>query len=96
MFTCMVFMLKTGIGWRDLPAELGASEKTVRRRLKLWTEQGLWTKIFHQLLTRLRSAGRLDLAEVLIEGGLIKAPYGGEKSDATRPIAGVAEVNSMQ
>ena len=94
VFTCLVFMLKTGIGWRDLPTELGASEKTVRRRLKSWTEQGLWTEIFHQLLTRLRSAGRLDLAEVLIDGGLIKAPCGGEKSVAIRPIVGGAEVSS--
>ncbi|TWU55093.1 transposase [Rubripirellula reticaptiva] len=90
VFTCLVFMLKTGIGWRDLPTELGASEKTVRRRLKSWTEQGLWTRIFHQLLTRLRSAGRLDLAEVLIDGGFIKAPCGGERSAPTRPTAGVA------
>jgi len=91
VFTCLLFMLKTGIGWRDLPTELGASEKTVRRRLKAWSEQELWTAIFHQLLTKLRAAGRLDLEEVLIDGGLIKAPCGGEKSAPTlRTEAGVA------
>lgn len=79
VFTCIVFMLKTGIGWRDLPTELGASEKTVRRRLNDWRDADLWTQIFHQLLTRLRAAGRLDLEEVLIDGGLVKAPCGGEK-----------------
>lgn len=93
VFTCLIFMLKTGIGWRDLPTELGASEKTVRRRLKAWSDQGLWTAIFHRLLTKLRAAGRLDLAEVLIDAGLIKAPCGGEKSVPTQRIEAVAAVN---
>ena len=28
VFTCVVYLLKTGIGYRDLPTEMGASEKT--------------------------------------------------------------------
>lgn len=93
VFTQVVFMLKTGIGWRDLPSELGASSRTVRRRLREWNEQDLWSRIFEQLLAKLRSAGRVDLAEVLIDGGLIKAPCGGEKSDRTQQIAVAAAVN---
>ena len=95
VFTCLVFRLRTGIGYRDLPTELGASEKTVRRRLKAWTDEGLWDRILVTLLTRLRAAGALDLAEVLIDGGLVKAPGGGEKSDRTQPIAADPAVNSM-
>lgn len=87
VFTCVLFMLKSGIGYRDLPTELGASEKTVRRRLKAWNEAGLWTTIHHRLLSKLRAAGRLDLEEVLVDGGLIKAPCGGENAAPTRPIA---------
>ena len=79
----LVFLLKTGIGWRDLPLELGASSRTVRRRLKQWTDQGLWGAIAARLLARLRAAGRLDLAEVLIDGGLLKAPCGGENAART-------------
>lgn len=79
VFTCLVFMLKTGIGWRDMPSELGACERTVRQRLKEWSEQGLWGKIFHQLLAKLNAVGAVDLADVLIDGGLVKAPCGGEK-----------------
>jgi transposase len=90
VFACLLFLLKTGIGYRDLPTELGASEKTVRRRLKAWTEAGLWEAISLRLLTKLRAAGRLDVAEVLIDGGLVKAPCGGEKSGRTPSIAGVA------
>ena len=93
VFTCIVFMLKTGIGYRDLPTEMGASEKTVRRRLKAWSEQGLWDAIFERLLTKLRVVGRLDLAEVLIDGGLLKAPCGGENAAPTQRIADVVAVN---
>jgi transposase len=93
VFTALLFMLKTGIGWRDLPTEVGASEKTVRRRLKEWTNQGLWSAICEQLLAKLRAIGRLDVAEVLIDGGLVKAPHGGEKWGPTQRIEGVAAVN---
>ena len=93
VFTCIVFMLKTGIGYRDLPTEMGASEKTVRRRLKQWSEVGLWDAIFEHLLTKLRVAGRLDLAEVLIDGGLLKAPCGGEKSARIQPTVDDVAVN---
>ncbi len=84
VFTLLVFRLKTGVGWRDLPIEMGASQSTVRRRLKEWTEFGLWALIVERLLTRLKVDGRLDLAEVLIDGGLIKAPCGGENAGRTR------------
>ena len=90
VFTSIVFLLKTGIGWRDLPIELGASSRTVRRRLKAWTDQGLWTAIAAKLFTRLRAAGRLDLAEVLVDGGLLKAPCGGENAVRTLRTAAAA------
>lgn len=93
VFTCLVFMLKTGIGWRDMPSELGACEKTVRARLKQWSEQGLWGRIFEQLLTKLNAIGAIDLAEVLIDGGLVKAPCGGEKWAQIQRIEGVAVAN---
>ncbi|TWU58404.1 hypothetical protein Poly59_13150 [Rubripirellula reticaptiva] len=85
-------MLKTEIGWRDLPTELETSEKAIRRRLKSWTEQGLWATIFHQLLTRLRASGRLDLADVLVDSGLIQSPCVGEKSAPTRWTVGSAGI----
>ena len=93
VFTCLLFVLKTGIAWEYLPLEMGASEKTVRRRLKQWSESGLWERVFHELLSKLRAAGKIDLAEVLVDGGLVKAPLGGQKPVPTRRIAAVAAVN---
>lgn len=84
VFTLLVFRAKTGLGWRDLPTEMGASQCTVRRRLKEWTELGLFSRIVNRLLTRLKADGRLDLADVLIDGGLLKAPCGGENRARTQ------------
>lgn len=95
VLTCILFVLKTGIAWDDLPLELGCSEKTCRRRLREWTEAGLWTKIFHRLLAKLRAAGRLDLAEVLVDGGLVKAPLGGQKQARTQRTEAAAAVSIM-
>lgn len=95
VFTCIVFVLKTGIAWEDLPLELGCSYKTCKRRLAAWSEAGVWDRLFMRLLARLRATGRLDLAEVLIDAGLIKAPLGGQKPGPIRQIAVAVAVNSM-
>lgn len=50
VFTLLVFRLKTSVGWRDLPIEMGASQSTERRRLNEWTELGLWALIVDRLL----------------------------------------------
>src|SRR5690606_1738832 len=74
VFTCILFVLKTGIAWEDLPLELGCSYKTCYRRLKQWMDSGVFQEIHRHLLTQLNAAGRLELADVLIDAGLIKAP----------------------
>ena len=65
VLTCILFVLKTGIAWEDLPLELGCSYKTCGRRLREWTAAGVWQRLWLHLLTQLRSAGRLELADVL-------------------------------
>lgn len=90
VFTCIVFVLKTGIAWEDLPPELGCSYKTCKRRLKAWSEAGVWGRLFVNLLARLRAIGRLDLADVLVDAGLIKAPLGGRRPARTRRIEAAA------
>lgn len=93
IFHCLIFVLKTGNGWRDLPTELEASEKTVRRGLKEWSESGVWKRVFELLFEQARVSGWLELAELLIDAGLVKAPCGSKKSSQTRPISVVAAVN---
>lgn len=93
VLTCILFVLKTGIAWEDLPVELGCSYKTCLRRLRVWTKAGVWQRLLLKLLTKLRAAGRLDVADVLVDAGLIKAPLGGQKPARIPRIAAAAAAN---
>ena len=46
VLTTILFVLKTGIGWEDLPTEaFDCSYKTCKRRIEEWSELGLWQRI---------------------------------------------------
>ncbi len=58
----IVFVLKTGISWRELLWELfGWSGVTCWRRLRDWTEAGVFDAVHRLLLDQLRALDRLDL-----------------------------------
>ena len=60
--TGILFVLKTGIGWEHLPKEMGCgSGMTCWRRLRDWQKAGVWDKIHHVLLNKLRKAGKIEL-----------------------------------
>ena len=65
--TGIVFVLISGISWEMLPKELGCgSGMTCWRRLRDWTEAGVWPEVHRILLSRLLN----DMHELvtLIEG----------------------------
>lgn len=81
MFTGILFVLKTGIPWDDVPPELGlGSGKTMKRRLKRWTRHGVWNKLLDVLHAKLNAAGKLDMSRALVDSSSIKAPGGGEET----------------
>jgi transposase len=46
ILTGILFVLKTGIAWDDLPAELGCGcGKTCRHYLRLWHAAGVWRRL---------------------------------------------------
>jgi len=92
VLTAILFILKTGIAWEDLPQDaFGCSYKTCTRRLEEWTEQGLWPQIHRLFLGKLRGADQLDWSRVLIDCSRVKAPLGGQKRVPTpRTAAAVA------
>ena len=60
--TGIIFVLKTGIPWEDLPQEMGCgSGMTCWRRLRDWQKAGVWEKLHHiilqNMLIRKRSTG---------------------------------------
>jgi len=88
VLTAILFVLKTGIAWEDLPLEaFGCSYKTCTRRLQEWTELGLWQQIHQLFLAKLRGADQLDWSRVLIDCSQVKAPLGGQKQGRIPRIA---------
>jgi transposase len=95
VLTAILFVLKTGIAWEDLPQEaFGVSYKTCTRRIDEWTEQGIWQQIHELFLAKLRGADLLDWSRVLVDCSLVKAPLGGENAGRTRRIAADREVST--
>lgn len=80
----VLFVLRTGVAWRDVPAEtVGCSGVTAWRRLRDWTEAGVWPRLHAALLAELRRADSLDLDDCAVDGSHVRALKGGSR----RPIA---------
>ncbi|MFJ3036411.1 IS5 family transposase [Streptomyces tendae] len=74
----VMYVLRTGVAWRDVPAEaVGSSGVTAWRRLRDWTEAGVWPRLHAALLTELRRASLLDLNDCSVDGSHVRAPKRG-------------------
>src|SRR5262245_39687287 len=79
VLTGILFVLKTGIAWDDLPAELGCGcGKTCRDYLRQWYQAGVWQELHALLLAELNGAGQIDWSRALIDASFCKAPEGGQ------------------
>src|SRR5579872_1052431 len=79
VLTGILFVLKTGIAWDDLPAELGCGcGKTSRHYLRLWHRSGVWRELHAVLLAELNGADQIDWERAVIDASFAKAPEGGE------------------
>jgi transposase len=85
VFTAIVFVLKTGIPWEDLPQEMGCGcGMSAWRRLEKWQKLGIWEKIHKTFLNELGQEGHIDWKRFLIDSSSIAAPKGGFKPAPTR------------
>jgi len=71
----ILWVLKTGARWRDLPPEY-PSPSTCWRRLQLWEEQDVWLDVWRQFLAELDARGRLDWSESFVDGSFAPAKKG--------------------
>jgi transposase len=70
----IIFVLKTGIQWEELPHEVfGVSGMTCWRRLRDWYEAGVWEQLQSLLLAELRKKGRLDLRRAVVDSSSVRA-----------------------
>ncbi len=84
----ILFVLYTGIRWEFLPQELGyGSGMTCWRRLRDWTEAGVWPRLHELLLAKLQAAGALDWSRAAVDSSSIRAVKGGPKPGRARSTA---------
>jgi len=68
----MVWMLRTGAPWRDLPDEYGPWQ-TVATRFYRWRRAGIWDRILAELQEEADAAGDLDWHLHHVDGTIIRA-----------------------
>ena len=94
VLTGILFVLKTGIPWEDLPQEMGCgSGMTCWRRLRDWNEAGVWERLHQALLDELQDAGQLDWSRAIVDSSHVRAK-GGAKRQGPRPSTGAGRAQS--
>src|SRR3989304_5970800 len=74
VLTGILFVLKTGMPWEDLPQEMGCgSGMTCWRRLRDWQEAGVWEDIHRVLLELLQGAGQIDWSRAIVDSASVRA-----------------------
>ena len=71
----IVWMLRSGARWKDLPRRF-PSDTTCWRRLKAWTEAGIWQQAWARLIRLLDRDGRVDHEESFADGTFSAAKKG--------------------
>ena len=85
--TGILFVLKTGIGWEDLPQEMGCgSGMTCWRRLRDWQAADVWQQLHEVLLARLQGAEQLDWSRAVVDSASVRALKGGRTPGRTPRI----------
>lgn len=90
VFEGILWVLRTGARWRDLPAEF-PSPSTCWRRLRDWDEQGVWEDIWRVFVRELDENAQLEWAETFADGSFAPAKKGApalEKPSGARERSG--------
>ena len=90
--TGILFVLKSGIPWEMLPAEMGCgSGMTCWRRLRDWHKAGVWQTLHEVMLAKLEAAHLIDWSRASIDSVSVRAKGSPRKKGAlrsrTQPIA---------
>jgi len=92
----IVFVLRTGCTWNDLPAELGCGDGTTCwRRFRAWSEAGVWQAVWQRILNTLGRDGRVDLSRAVVDSASVRAVLGGHIPGQTPRIAGKTAANAI-
>lgn len=75
----ILWILKTGARWCDLPKEY-PSYQTCHRRFQEWRSAGVIRDILEDLVRHLQKKGKINLAETFIDATFVKAKKGVKRS----------------
>src|SRR5262245_51989224 len=74
----ILFVLKTGINWNDLPGDRSCGCRSrCRRRLAEWQQAGVWVRLHALLLDELQGADKIDWSRAAVDRSFARA-LGGE------------------
>jgi transposase len=82
----ILWILRTGAPWRDLPVRFGPW-KTVYERFRGWTRTGVWEDLFQRLRATRHADGGIDWQLFMIDATVVrahKAAAGAEKKSPAR------------
>jgi transposase len=85
VFEGILWILRSGARWQDLPTRF-PSPSTCWRRLRDWEEQGVWLKAWRGFLAQLDAQGQLDWSEAFADGSFAPAKKG-ELASGRRNVA---------
>ncbi len=74
----ILWVLRTGAPWRDLPARYPPYQ-TCHRRFQRWNDEGVLDAILRALAEDLKEQGRLDPSECFIDGTFVGAKKGANR-----------------
>ena len=87
VLTGIIFVLKTGIPWEELPQEMGCGcGMTCLNYLNAWQRAGVWEKLHQILLAELEQADKLDWSRAAVDSAKARALGGGDRPAPIRRI----------
>ncbi len=88
MLNAILWKLRTGAPWRDLPERYGPW-KTAHERLRLWTADGTWQKILDEVIVKDDSVGEVEWV-ISVDSSVVRAHQhaaGARKKGAAHPAS---------
>ncbi len=73
----ILFVLINGCRWGDMPSNYG-SHVTAWRRLKRWSEEGIWNEIMESLRDSAYQKGKFSMDIVCVDSSFIETKKGRE------------------
>jgi len=81
VLTGIIFVLKTGIPWEELPQEMGCGcGMTCWNYLRVWQRAGVWKNLHEILLEELQQADKIDWSRAAIDSIKARALGGGDET----------------